>query len=48
VLRIPGGQDHAQCAAPGYHMYYLWAIRHLEGARYAGFETSPDHRWTFE
>ncbi|HEX4629207.1 MAG TPA: 5-deoxy-glucuronate isomerase [Gemmatimonadales bacterium] len=48
VLRIPGGKDHAQCAAPGYHMYYLWAIRHLDGARYAGFETTPDHRWTFE
>jgi 5-deoxy-glucuronate isomerase len=48
VLRIPGGRDHAQCAAPGYHMYYLWTIRHLEGARYAGFETTPDHRWTFE
>jgi hypothetical protein len=29
-------------------MYYLWAIRHLDGARYAGFETSPEHRWTFE
>jgi 5-deoxy-glucuronate isomerase len=48
VLRIPGGKDHAQCAAPGYHMYYLWVIRHLEGARYAGFEMSPEHRWTFE
>ena len=46
VLRIAPGKDHAQCAAPGYAMYYLWAVRHLEGARYAGFEVSPAHAWT--
>ena len=47
VLRIPGGMDHAQCAAPGYYMYYLWAIRHLDDAKYTGFEVSPAHQWTF-
>lgn len=48
VLAITPGCDHAQTAAPGYHMYYLWAIRHLEGDPYTGFEYTEAHRWTFE
>jgi 5-deoxy-glucuronate isomerase len=48
VLRITGSRDHAQAAAPGYHMYYLWAIRHLEGNPYRGFEYNPDHRRLLE
>lgn len=48
LLRITGGRDHAQAAAPGYHMYYLWAIRHLPGAPYTGFEYNPLHRWLVE
>lgn len=48
VLAIAPGQDHAQTAAPGYHMYYLWAIRHLDGDPYTGFEYTETHRWTFE
>lgn len=43
LLRIPAGKDHAQVAAPGYHMYYLWAIRHLPGNPYEGFEYHPEH-----
>ena len=27
---IPGGENHPQCTAPGYRMYYCWMIRHLE------------------
>lgn len=42
VLRITGNRDHAQTTAPGICMYYLWAIRHLPGNPYTGFEyTSP-------
>lgn len=44
VLRITAGRDHAQVAAPGYHMYYLWAIRHLPGKPYDGFEYAPEHK----
>jgi 5-deoxy-glucuronate isomerase len=46
TLKIVGGFDHAQVAAPGYAMWYLWAIRHLPGARYATPEFAPEHRWT--
>ena len=48
LLRITGSQDHAQVAAPGYQMYYLWAIRHLPDAPYDGFEYNPDHAWLLE
>lgn len=41
LLHIPGGKDHSQVSAPGYDLYYIWAIRH--GAKaYTGFEfTKP-------
>jgi 5-deoxy-glucuronate isomerase len=48
VLAIEPGLDHAQTAAPGYHMYYLWVIRHLDQDPYTGFEYTETHRWTFE
>jgi len=40
--------DHAQCAAPGYGMYYAWVIRHLPGNRYTVPEFTEDHRWTMD
>ena len=40
--------DHAQCAAPGYGMYYAWVIRHLPGDPYTGPEFAVEHRWTME
>lgn len=46
LLLITNNQVHAQVSAPGYHMYYLWAIRHLEGHRYRGFTFDPAHAWT--
>jgi 5-deoxy-glucuronate isomerase len=46
TVRIPAGQDHAQCAAPGYGMYYAWVIRHLPGLPYTVPEFTPDHAWT--
>jgi len=45
---IPPGHDHAQVAAPGYGMYYLWMIRHLPGNPYTGFTFTADHTWTLD
>jgi 5-deoxy-glucuronate isomerase len=45
---IPPGRDHAQVSAPGYGMYYLWAIRHLPGNPYTGFTFTEEHRWTLD
>ncbi len=40
LLHIPGGKDHAQVSAPGYHLYYIWAIHSVPP--YTGFEfTKP-------
>lgn len=36
---IPAGKTHPQCTPPGYALWYLWAIRHLEGCPYA----QPDY-----
>ena len=42
ILKITHARDHSQVAAPGYYMYYIWVIRHMDGAPYAGFEyTKP-------
>jgi len=48
TLRIAAQHDHAQVAAPGYAMYYLWIVRHLENNAYAGFEYSPEHVWMLD
>lgn len=42
-------ESHAQTAAPGYAMYYIWAICHLEGNRYGPSTDTPvfdpQHLW---
>jgi len=48
TLCIPGGLTHAQVAAAGYGMYYLWIVRHLEGAPYTGFAYDPRHAWLLD
>ena len=48
TVKIFDGLDHAQCAAPGYGMYYSWAIRHLPDAPYTVPEFAEEHRWTLE
>jgi 5-deoxy-glucuronate isomerase len=45
TLCIPPGRTHAQAAAPGYGMWYLWIVRHLEAAPYTGFTTDAEHAW---
>jgi 5-deoxy-glucuronate isomerase len=46
TIRIPAGHDHAQCAAPGYGMYYSWVIRHLPDNPYVVPEFTAEHAWT--
>lgn len=48
LLAITGNRSHCQVSAPGYNMYYLWAVRHLEGNRYKGFTFDPEHAWTLK
>jgi len=48
TIRILAGNDHAQCAAPGYGMYYSWVIRHLPGQPYTVPEFTPEHAWTMD
>ena len=45
---IPGGLDHAQVAAPGYGMYYLWIVRHLPRRPYKGFTFTREHTWLLD
>ena len=45
TVSISAGEDHAQCAAPGYGMYYSWVIRHLPGAPYTVPEFTAEHAW---
>jgi len=47
-IKIMGGETHAQVAAPGYGMYYLWIVRHLDDRPYRGFEYAPAHRWLLD
>ncbi len=46
TIKILDQNDHAQCAAPGYAMYYAWVIRHLPGQRYTVPEFTEAHSWT--
>ncbi len=48
TLKILDNADHSQCAAPGYAMYYIWAIRHLEGEPYTVPEFTAEHRWLLD
>ena len=44
---IRNGQDHEQVVAPGYTMYYVWMIRHIDGDPW--YKTtriiSEEHLW---
>ena len=48
TIKIMAGNDHAQCAAPGYGMYYSWVIRHLPGQPYTVPEFTAEHSWTMQ
>ena len=48
TVRILDGVSHAQVAAPGYAMYYIWIVRHLPGNPYKGFHFDPEHEWVLD
>jgi 5-deoxy-glucuronate isomerase len=48
TVKIMDQLDHAQCAAPGYGMYYSWVIRHLPDRPYTVPEFTEDHRWIMQ
>ena len=45
TLFILSEEDHAQAAAPGYGMYYIWPIRHLPDNPYTIPEFTKEHEW---
>jgi len=45
ISAIPGGFCHPQVAAPGYAMYYVWMIRHLDGNPWTSRIDDPAHTW---
>lgn len=48
TVKILDLNDHAQCAAPGYGMYYSWVIRHLPDDRYTVPEFTEEHKWIMD
>lgn len=48
TLKILEQKTHSQVSAPGYGMFYVWAIRHLEGAPYGMPTFVDEHAWTKE
>ncbi len=45
TVLIPPGAVHPHAAAPGYAMFYVWVIRHLDGMRYGVPTFVPEHTW---
>ena len=51
TVLIAPGLTHPQCTPPGYALWYLWGIRHLEGCRYRPPEYPvflKEHLWVQE
>jgi 5-deoxy-glucuronate isomerase len=49
TILIREGQAHPQVTAPGYALWYLWVIRHIDGAHYGPATNTPvfvkEHQW---
>ena len=45
TVLILNEETHPQTTAPGYAMWYLWVIRHLDGNPYITPYFLPEHRW---
>jgi 5-deoxy-glucuronate isomerase len=49
TVLIREGEVHPQVTAPGYAMWYLWVIRHIDGAHYGPATDTPifldEHTW---
>lgn len=48
TIKILNKNDHAQVSAPGYVMYYIWAIRHLPNNPYKNPEYTKEHHWILD
>lgn len=46
TYQITSGKEHAHCTAPGYALYTLWFIRHLEDNPYTVPTFRKEHEWT--
>lgn len=46
TYQIANSQEHAHCAAPGYALYTLWFIRHLNDNPYGVPTFRKEHEWT--
>lgn len=46
TLKILYDRDHSHCSAPGYGMYYIWVIRHLDNNPYTVPNFTETHDWT--
>jgi 5-dehydro-2-deoxygluconokinase len=46
TYQIEKDQTHAHCTAPGYALYTLWFIRHLENNPYGTPTFIKEHEWT--
>lgn len=45
TLLIEGGQTHSHVTYPGYALWYLWVIRHIDGNPYDIQTFVPEHKW---
>ena len=49
TILIREGEVHPHVTAPGYAMWYLWVIRHIDGAHYGPATGTPvfvdEHKW---
>ena len=48
TVKILCNATHPQATAPGYAMYYLWVIRHIDGNPYITPTFVPEHLWVTE
>ncbi len=48
TVKILNDRVHPQVSAPGYAMYYIWVIRHLDGNPYIKPVFEPEHTWVME
>ncbi|WP_052085605.1 5-deoxy-glucuronate isomerase [Clostridium sp. HMP27] len=45
AVKILDDVTHPQVSAPGYAMYYIWVIRHIDGNPYITPVFVPEHLW---
>ncbi|MEG1255613.1 5-deoxy-glucuronate isomerase [Clostridium sp.] len=46
TIKILNDLSHPQVTAPGYAMYYIWVIRHIDGNPYITPVFEEEHLWT--